>query len=118
MFKYPRYLIHNDDHFNIQQFPSLNDKISDAVVVLSGVSEEYRGEMLVSFLKSHSISSEWSANNPEFAGIISSEALPFKDLEDLFESGRNNTAFTGELEAYLKDVFNIPPVLTDGFPIL
>jgi hypothetical protein len=110
MFKYPRFLIKDNDHFNIEQFPNLNNKISEAVIVLSDISEAYRTAMLVSFLKNHSILAKWSTNNPEFAAVISSEVLPFKDLEALFESGKDNASFTSELEVYIKDLFKIRSV--------
>jgi hypothetical protein len=83
----------------------------EAVIVLSDISEAYRTEMLVSFLKNHSILTKWSINNPEFAAVISSAVLPFKDLEELFESCRDNASFTSELEAYIKNLFKLGTLL-------
>jgi hypothetical protein len=111
MFNYPRFLIKDDDHFNIEEFPGLNDKMLEAVIVLSDISEAYRTEMLVTFLKNHSFLAKWSINNSEFAAVISSAVLPFKDLEQLFESGRDNASFTNELEVYIKDHFKLGTLL-------
>jgi hypothetical protein len=107
MFKYQKFLIRPTDHFDAATFPFLEENISFAKGKLDIMPSVHRTEMLVSFLKDHCIKSEWVADNPELAELISSKVLPLTDFEALFESGKDNTAFVSELEAYIKEQFAV-----------
>jgi hypothetical protein len=111
MFKYQKFLIRPTDHFDAATYPFLEEKISFAKKELEAMPAAHRTEMLVSFLKEHRIKSEWVANNPELAKLINSKVLPLTDFEALFESGKENTAFVKELEAYIKEQFAVAPVV-------
>ena len=112
MFKYQKFLVGPADHFDPAFYPFLEEKISFAKKELETMPSVHRTEMLVSFLKEHWIKSEWVAANPGLAEMISSKVLPLADLEELFESCKNNTVFTTELETYLKEKFAVVPIVS------
>ena len=106
MFKYQKYLIKTSDRFDAAQYPGLDEKIALITKELDTVPDDFKIEMLLSFLKDHLIKTEWAAVNPILAEMISSGNLPLSDLENLFESSRKNPAYQDELTAYIKNQFS------------
>ena len=107
MFTYQRFLIRQDDHFHIENFPFLEDKIAATQKELLKLPSPNRADMLVSYLKEHCIPSEWVLANPVLAEQIRSKEWPLIDFEDLFESSKGNLQFQAELEAYIREQFRI-----------
>jgi hypothetical protein len=103
MFKYQKYLIKASDHFEASNFPGIDENLHLIVSELKGKPQNFKIEMLLSFLKGHSIKAEYVNTNPQLAELIGSKILSFKNLEALFESSQNNSVFRRELELYVKD---------------
>jgi hypothetical protein len=68
----------------------------------AGVSGMYKGEIIISFLKDHSVKNDWVNANPVFAGLITSRHFDTVHLESLFESCRINSEFTTKLEEFIR----------------
>lgn len=102
MFKYHKYLIKSSDHFEASNFPGVDENLNLIVSELKDKPQNFQIEMLLSFLKGHSINTEYVNSNPQLAALISSKILSFKNLEALFESSQNNPVFRQELELYVK----------------
>jgi hypothetical protein len=65
----------------------------------------FKSEILISFLKDHSVQNDWINANPKLAELVTSGGLFTGSIESLFESSRNNPGFRQELESYLKEKF-------------
>jgi hypothetical protein len=106
MFIYPQFLIKDSDRFVPFNFPQLEASLQQVVAQLG---MEYKGpktEMILSFVKDHSINSQQVKDHPELANLISSQSLPLQIMENLFEASRKNPLFEKELEDYIKAYFD------------
>ena len=102
MFKYQKYLVMPSDHFDAANFPGIDENLDLIISELKDKPQDFKIEMLLSFLKGHSIKTAYADTNPQLAELISSKTLSFKNLEALFESSENNSVFRKELELYVK----------------
>jgi hypothetical protein len=108
MKQYNKYLVRSTDRFDPVNFLSIADEIqliNEGTVSLPPV---FKVEILVSFLKGHSLENNWTKANPELADLITSGSLLKGNIESLFESCRSNPAFRQDLETYLKQEFATP----------
>jgi hypothetical protein len=108
MFKYQKYLIKKTDQFNPSNYPGIEENLKLIASKTSDKLTNFKTEMLLSFAKGHSIKIEYANDNPQLAEMISSRTLAVKDLEELFESSRNNPGFQKSLEKYVKEWFENP----------
>lgn len=102
MSMYQKFLIRETDHFNPAQFPQLQASLEKIVEQLNREPAAPKAEMLLSFVKDHSISSQYVQDHPSVASLISTKALPLGVLEDLFEASRNNPTFKRQLEEHIR----------------
>lgn len=100
-----KFLIRDEDHFVQARFPQLEQSLTKIVEQFANYSSDSKTEMLISFVKHHSISSQLVKDNPELATLISSKSLPLQVLEELFESSKQNPLFTEQLEDYVRKYF-------------
>ena len=102
MFQYRRYNIRNTDQFRPDDFPKVVSELSDINNGTSGLPVLHKGDMIISFLKDHSIKTDWLTANPALAGLITSRHFETTHLESLFESCAINNEFAEELEDYIR----------------
>jgi hypothetical protein len=104
MFIYQKFSISATAHFVPSEFPQLEASIQQ---VIKQLAEEpvIKVDMVLSFVKDHSINSTQVKANPGLAGLISTKSLPLQLMEALFEAGRNNRVFMQELEEYIRSRF-------------
>ena len=65
----------------------------------------FKVEILISFLKDHSVENYLTRANPELTDLVTSGSLLKGNIESLFESCHSNPAFRQDLETYLKKEF-------------
>jgi hypothetical protein len=99
---YQKFLIRETDHFDPSHFPQLQVSLEKIVEQLNREPAGPKAEMLLSFVKDHSINSQFVLNHPKLATMISTKELPTGVMEELFESSRNNPSFKQDLEAYIR----------------
>jgi hypothetical protein len=104
---YKKYLVKDTDHFDPDHFPELMEDIDTIHVGMDATPTALNAEMLLSFLKSHSIRTEWVNANPQLAEMISSKSLPITGLEALFESCTENRDFRIQLEEHIRERFSM-----------
>jgi hypothetical protein len=104
---YKKYLIKDTDRFDPDHFPSLMEDMDTIVIAMDATPTALNAEMLLSFLKSHSIRTEWVNANPQLAEMISSKSLPITGLEALFESCTENRDFRIQLEEHIRERFSM-----------
>lgn len=102
MSMYPKFQIGEADRFDPERFPQLETSLQKIVALLNREPAGPKADMLLSFVKTHSISSQSVVDHPALATLISTKGLPLGVMEDLFESSRNNPSFKSDLEAHIR----------------
>lgn len=101
MFIYEKFSISATAHFVPSEFPQLEASIRQVIKQLAD-EPAIKVEMLLSFVKHHSINSIQVKENPGLASLISNQSLPLQLMEALFDAGRNNGVFIRELEEHIR----------------
>lgn len=104
MFIYQKFSIAATAHFVASEYPQLESSIQQVIRQLAD-EPLIKVEMVLSFVKHHSINSTQVKENPGLAGLISTKALPLQVMEALFEAGKHNPVFIRELEEHIRSRF-------------
>lgn len=99
---YVNFQIGDADHFDVARFPELQKSLVRITALLSGEPDGPVADMLLSFVKDHSINSQLIVDHPRLATLISTKELPLEVMENLFEASRKNFSFRGELETCIR----------------
>lgn len=99
---YHKFQIGEADRFDAAHFPELQTSLLNIAGLLTGEPVGPVADMLLSFVKDHSINSQLVANHPRLATLISTKELPLGIMEDLFEGSRKNLSFRQDLETYVR----------------
>lgn len=105
MANYQRFLVKDTDRFDPSHFPQLETSLEEIVVQLNREPAGPKAEMLLSFVKDHRIDSRHASEHPGLAAMISTKSLPLGNLEDLFESSKNNSLFKQDMEEFIRSYF-------------
>jgi hypothetical protein len=105
MKQYNKYLVRATDRFDPVNFSSVTDEIQLINEATVGLPSLFKVEILVSFLKDHSLENNWTEANPRLTGLVTSGSLLKGNIKSLFDSCHNNSAFRVDLETYLKKEF-------------
>jgi hypothetical protein len=103
MFQYKKYLIKRTDLFVPSEYPVVTDELALLISQVEYITAAFRAEIIVSYLKDHSIRQEWETANPTLVRLMTTKSLPYDNLECLFDSCRDNPIFEGQLETYVKE---------------
>ena len=102
MKKYNKYLIGLTDQFDPANYSAVNDEICIINEKTGAIPIHFKAEIIISFLKDHSLQNNWIDGNTELTELVTSQTLFTGSIESLFDSCRNNLAFRQDLEDYLK----------------
>lgn len=105
---FPKYLIKTTDKFDPDYFSSINEEVASVNTLVEFMPSFFKPEILVSFLKDHSLQNDWLKANPELVSLVTSGSLFTGNIEALFESSRSNPGFRQDLESYLLVQFTKP----------
>lgn len=94
------------DKFNPDNYPHMVAEIAGMLKAISHIPVYYKRDIVISYLKDHSIKNEWIAANPDLATLLVSGKVSTTHIEALFECCRWNKAFRFDLEQYLKRKLN------------
>jgi hypothetical protein len=109
MKQYNKYLIRSTDQFDPVNFSSVDDEIQLINKGTVSLPAFFKGDILISFLKDHSLENDWTEANPELTDLVTSGSLFKGNIESLFESSRSNEVFRQDLEIYLRKEFERAP---------
>lgn len=98
---FQKFLIRDDVHFVPSKFPQLEAGLQKTKEQLGIYPLAPKIEMILSFVKHHSISSQLVKDYPELATLISSKSLPLHVMEELFEYSKQNHMFRNQLEDHI-----------------
>lgn len=90
------------EQFSPENFPEAVAELPGIVKSMKSTSDYFRRDIILSYLKDHSIRTEWIAANPQVASIMTSGEFHGANLEKLFESCRWNKSFRKDLETYVR----------------
>lgn len=77
------------------------NELSALLEAIAATSIYFKAEIVVSYIKSHSLRIEWIEANPALAKIVTSGLLKTFSLETLFEANRNNKNFLRDVENHI-----------------
>lgn len=98
---YKKYVVDDDDPFRAPLFPEIGEDISSIRNTMYRNGHRLDPAVLVSFVKHHSMRTDWTLANPEIAGMISGQQLPVGNMEALFACTVHNPDFQKHLEEYI-----------------
>lgn len=101
-----RFSIKENEEFDPSSFSFADDDVQTIKEQTASVSRILRAEIIVSFMKYHSLKTEWLTVNPELTSLVSTGRLRTENFEALFEACRNQATFSNKLETYLKNSFS------------
>lgn len=101
MTKFNLHVINDTDVFDEKDFPEITFELLSLKQKISGLNGQHKEEIIISFLKDHSIKTKWVETYPKLTAIMVSSTLPVLHLEYLFESCRKNTVFLAAFENYI-----------------
>jgi hypothetical protein len=104
--RYKRFLIKAGDHFDESNFPQLQDDMGAIKAGIAHLPEDFKNELIISFVKNQFIKTEWKERNPSLAEFVNSKSLAIEYLEELFDSCSENEVFRQELERYIRKMLN------------
>ena len=96
-----KYLVKTTDQFNPEYFSSINEEIDSINAQIGYLPVVFKSEIIVSFLKDHSVQNNWIKANPGLATLVTSGSLFTGNIKSLLASSRNNPAYRQDFESYL-----------------
>jgi DNA-binding HxlR family transcriptional regulator len=95
-------IVQDQDKFDPLTFSPVAEEIRELMATLENISSIYKLDIFISYLKSHSIRTEWVTANPEMAALMLSRKLRTTNLEAFFISCQSNKRLSEDLEEYIK----------------
>ncbi len=91
---------------NNEKFVSANypNAMSELSALKHGIAESpiyFKVEIIVSYLKNHSLETTWIDANPSLSRMITSGFFKTAHLESIFDAGRSNKTFLTEYEHHI-----------------
>lgn len=96
------YNIGEADIFSAALYPQVVDEVMNLKQRSLEMNTPSKEQVVISFLKSHSIATTWLESDREICKLMTSGALNIAHLESLFNSSRQNKTFLEDLETYIK----------------
>lgn len=100
------YHIYPEDTFNPNDYPEIATELAALTKGIRFMPGYGKVQATVSFLKNHSVKTEWVKANPVLIEMIRFGAFKVGRIEDMFESCRHNSAFLADYEQYIFDGLN------------
>lgn len=100
---YSKYNISDTLRFSILDFPKVELELLIMKNAITAVPNDFKDLMIISFIKDHSLKTEWVAANPDLAKLLNSNSFSTTQSHSLFESSKRNTVFSTAFEAHIRD---------------
>lgn len=98
------YEVSATDRFNAHDYPEIINELIDIKTELKNLPHHGNVEMIISFLKDHSIQRALANENPGVFNLVSRGMLSAHHMERLFVSCRNNRTFLIDYENFIAEV--------------
>ena len=94
--------IMNHERFDTANFPIAMSELAALRSGISDISIYFKVEIIISYLKNHTLPVAWVEANPALTRMVTSGFFKTANLESLFESYRDNNIFIIDLEEYIR----------------
>ncbi|MGN6493150.1 MAG: hypothetical protein ACTHLE_14215 [Agriterribacter sp.] len=101
---YEKYLILPTDLFDPANFSFVAEELRIINEKTESVSSVFKSDIIISFLKYHSLKRHWIDQNPQLTKMMTSGILLAVGTEALFASCINNPVFRQDLENYVNEL--------------
>ncbi|MBI5372987.1 MAG: hypothetical protein HZA79_13275 [Sphingobacteriales bacterium] len=101
---YKAYDIKDTDRFNPHLFPEVRDELNGLFSAAYFFTTPEKENIIISFLKNHSLKSEWTRSEPELTRILTGNCCPTAHIESLFEAAKTNLQFLHSFEEYIRNI--------------
>jgi hypothetical protein len=91
----------NNEKFDSANYPNAMSELSALKLGTSETPVYFKVEIILSYLKTHSLEVAWVDANPSLARMITSGFFKTSNLELIFDSGRNNKSFIKAYEEHI-----------------
>ena len=98
------YSIKDTDQFNAKDYTMITDEVVFIIKQTAGMLPVYKEDIIISYLKDHTIQNIWITANPLLTMLVTSNVLPSTNIEALFEASRTNPVFRKQFEAFFKEM--------------
>jgi hypothetical protein len=95
------YYVYPGDKFNSADYPEIEHELAALTKGIRFMPGYGKVGATVSFLKDHSVKSEWVKANPVLIDMIRFGAFNVMRIEKMFEACRDNPAFLRDFEKYI-----------------
>jgi hypothetical protein len=89
------------DRFSALNYPEVSQEMKRVACHVTSVPGVFKREILISYLKNHSIKVDWLADNDRLVKMITSGALKIRHTEQLFDARRRDKVFLVDFEGYI-----------------
>ena len=89
------------DQFDAEIYPDVVREIKGIAHASACVAGRFKSQIVLSFLRDHSIKSDCFVGNDSFVEMIIGGSLKVRCIEALFEVSRGNEKFINDLESYI-----------------
>lgn len=116
MNRYNKYNIKDTDRFIPDYFPKAEDELRTLMEAATGFPGPFAELIIISYLKYHSLKSEWVDANPRLSSIMTDNICCTDHMESLFISSKGNLSFTRDYEAHIREQIAALPVAQPDKP--
>jgi len=95
--------INDNEKFSPANYPNVINELSTLSQGISQISNHFKVEIIVSYLKNHYLKTDWVDANPALSRMIKSGYFKTSYLESLFEDCRSNKVFLQGFEDYISN---------------
>ncbi len=101
---FANYTIGENDSFDIQRFPDLEQEIATMSQTVSKFRSLRKPDVVISYLKDHCVSVSWMTDNEELIKMLRSGRVIAKETEAFFTACRSNRQFLTDFERYMSSM--------------
>lgn len=94
-------IIKDYEKFSAANYPKAMHELTALNQGISHISIYFKVEIILSYLKDHSLKTDWVEANPALARMITCGFFKTSHLESLFESCRKNKVFLNDFEEHI-----------------
>lgn len=94
--------VDNTHKFAPENYPEFVKELNEIKLLSSSVPHEGKGDIIISFFKTHSITNHLLKTNPELAAMATSGRFKSTNIESLLASHRHNKHFLHDVEEYIR----------------
>ena len=98
-------VFNSEDIFSADRYPEMANELKILKDAAAQMPVYFKGEIVISYLKKHSIKSEWIRANPEMVAFVRDYSAKTTHIESLFEFYRSRQAPLKNYERYIHAIF-------------